>query len=194
MKTFLKPRIEKNGLKKHIIHFLYGLFHLFVLSVWKIPSQSIRKCIYQLMWMKFWKNSIVWGRWEFFLPHKITIWDNSIIWAKNTLDARCYINIWNNVNFSSEVAIWTLQHDINSGNFDCIWWKVTIGDYAWISFRTTILPGVTIGEWAVIAAGSIVTKDVPPYTIVWWCPAKIIWTRSKELKYTLNSDGYIPFI
>ena len=51
---------------------------------------------------------------------------------------------------------------------------VVIGDHVWIGQRATILKGVTIGENAIIAAGSVVTKDVPVNTIVGGVPAKII--------------------
>ena len=61
--------------------------------------------------------------------------------------------------------------------------KVTIGDDVWIGANALIMPGVTVGSGSVIAAGSIVTKDVPPYTIVGGNPAKIIKTRDgRELK------------
>ncbi|RYU93727.1 acyltransferase [Emticicia agri] len=52
--------------------------------------------------------------------------------------------------------------------------KVKIDNKAWIGFDVKILKGVTVGEGAVVAAGSIVTKDVPPYTLVAGVPAKII--------------------
>jgi len=52
--------------------------------------------------------------------------------------------------------------------------RVHISDKAWIGFNSIILKGVTIGEGAVVAAGSVVTKDVPPYTIVGGNPAKLI--------------------
>ncbi|MBV4357845.1 hypothetical protein KTO63_11845 [Parasegetibacter sp. MAH-26] len=51
---------------------------------------------------------------------------------------------------------------------------ITIEDGAWIGSRVTILPGVTIGEKSIIAAGAVVTKDVEPYTLVGGVPAKII--------------------
>jgi acetyltransferase-like isoleucine patch superfamily enzyme len=52
--------------------------------------------------------------------------------------------------------------------------KIEIKDYAWISFGVTILKGVTIGEGAIIGANSVVTKDVPDYTVAIGNPAKII--------------------
>ncbi|MGC8751800.1 DapH/DapD/GlmU-related protein, partial [Hydrotalea sp.] len=51
---------------------------------------------------------------------------------------------------------------------------IKIADKAWIGFNVIILKGVTIGEGAIVGAGSVVTKDVPPYAVVAGNPAKII--------------------
>lgn len=55
--------------------------------------------------------------------------------------------------------------------------KVTIANDVWIGAGAIILPGVTIGEGSVIAAGSVVTKDIPAYVIAAGCPAKVIKNR-----------------
>jgi len=52
--------------------------------------------------------------------------------------------------------------------------EIIIGDKAWIGFNSIILKGVTISEGAIVAAGAVVTKDVPPWTIVGGNPARII--------------------
>ena len=57
---------------------------------------------------------------------------------------------------------------------------VHIGKNVWIGMNATIMKGVTIGEYAIIGAGAIVTKDVPPYAIVAGVPAKIIKYRNNE--------------
>ena len=60
--------------------------------------------------------------------------------------------------------------------------NIVVKDDVWIGFRVTILSGVTIGQGAIIAAGSVVTKDIPPYAIVGGVPAKVIKYRfSKEI-------------
>jgi len=52
-----------------------------------------------------------------------------------------------------------------------------IGDDVWVGQRAIILPGITIGHGAIIGAGSVVTKDVPPYAVVGGVPAKVIKYR-----------------
>ena len=65
---------------------------------------------------------------------------------------------------------------------------ILIEDDVWIAFRATILSGVKIGQGAVVAAGSVVTKDVPKYAIVAGIPAKVIGYRFNEEKRGLLSN------
>lgn len=63
-----------------------------------------------------------------------------------------------------------------------------IGNRVWIGYRAIILPGITIGEGAVVGAGAVVTKDVDPFAIVAGNPARKIGVRNRELIYHLNYD------
>ena len=82
-----------------------------------------------------------------------------------------------------DVVIFTKNHradrtDIHigaQGMTECR--KVTIGNDVWIGQRAMIMPGVTIGDGCIIAAGAVVTKDVPPYSIVGGVPASILKSR-----------------
>lgn len=67
---------------------------------------------------------------------------------------------------------------------------IVVKDDAWIGFGSLIMSGVTIGQGAVVAAGSVVTKDVPPYAIVGGVPAKVIKYRfdEKTIKELLKVD------
>ena len=79
-------------------------------------------------------------------------------------------------------VIATLNHDENPARRnDLIPAPVVIGNRVWIGSNATILPGVTIGDNAIVAAGAVVTKDVPPDTVVAGVPAKILRKiRGKE--------------
>lgn len=57
---------------------------------------------------------------------------------------------------------------------------VSIGNDVWIGFRATLIGGITIGDGAVVLAGAVVTKDVPPYAIVGGVPAKVLRYRYSE--------------
>lgn len=67
--------------------------------------------------------------------------------------------------------------------------KVIIKDFVWCGNNVTIIPGITIGEGAIIAAGSVVVKDVPDCAIVGGNPAQFIRYRNKEEFYRLKEDG-----
>ena len=58
---------------------------------------------------------------------------------------------------------------------------VEIGDHVWIGTNSMILDGVVVGEHAVVAAGAVVTKNVPPFAIVGGVPARIIKYRNRKL-------------
>lgn len=76
-----------------------------------------------------------------------------------------------------KVVIATLNHDLRPENRADMFPKaVKIGKNVWIGASATILPGVTVGDNSVIAAGAVVTKDVPANTVVGGVPAKIIKT------------------
>lgn len=119
----------------------------------------------------------------FVTGNHIEIGSNTIINRYTYLDGRVPLKIGNNVNVSHYTLIQTLTHDPQSPDFAGLAKPVTIGDHVWIGARALICPGVTIGEGAVIGAGSVVTKDVEPYTIVAGNPARFIRNRNRDLRY-----------
>lgn len=72
------------------------------------------------------------------------------------------------------VRIATINHDMNERHTTYTYGKVTIKKNAWLGMNVTVCPGVTIGRYAVVAAGAVVTKDVPDYAVVGGVPAKVI--------------------
>ena len=99
------------------------------------------------------------------------------------LDNRRGITIGNNVGIAHNTKIYTLGHDLNDPQFKTKGTAVTIKDNVFIFSNALIMPGVTIGEGAIVLAGSVVTKDIEPWTIVGGNPAKKIRERSREIDY-----------
>ena len=106
------------------------------------------------------------------------------------------ITIGDNVQITNRVAFDT------HGGGNCIrkscpnfyvFGKIIVKDWGYVGAGTQIMPGVTIGEGALVAAGSIVTKSVPPYTVVGGNPARVICTveeyKKKNIKYNTKTYG-----
>ena len=80
-----------------------------------------------------------------------------------------------------QTIIWTQSHRYRKGTeiyrqgMDDL--PIVIGNDVWIAAHCTILKGVVIGDGAVVAAGSVVTHDVPPYTVVAGVPARVLKCR-----------------
>jgi acetyltransferase-like isoleucine patch superfamily enzyme len=124
---------------------------------------------------------------RFLNGRKVYLGDRNVINFGCLLDGRKYeIHIGSDVSIGPEATILTLGHDPQSSTFTDKGGDVIIGDRVWIGYRAIILPGITIGEGAVVGAGSVVTKDIAPYTIVGGNPARFIKERSKDLHYQLN--------
>ena len=104
---------------------------------------------------------------------------------------RFEIRTGDDVSIGPEAAILTLGHDPQSPTFADRGGEVIIEDKVWIGFRAVILPGVKIGEGAVVAAGAVVTKSVQSFSIVAGTPARKIGERSPQLDYQLH---YKPFL
>lgn len=177
-------------LAQTINHYLAGYLRFMDFKIGVIPSHTIRNFIYRrIMGIKLGKYAIIYYGSEIRSPMDLTIGRGSIIGDRVILDARNGITIGNNVNFSSDVHIWTEQHDHRDPYFRCTStpeFRVVIGDRVWVGPCVTILHSVTIGEGAVVGAGAVVTKDVEPYSIVAGIPARKIGTRNQDLKYEFS--------
>ncbi len=116
----------------------------------------------------------------------LVIGENSIINRGCYFDMRGGIRIGNNVSISPEVSMITSEHLVDDPEFGIQDKSITVEDRAWIGSRVTLLPGVCIGEGAVVAAGAVVAKDVEPFEVVGGTPAKKIKERNRELSYRLT--------
>lgn len=149
----------------------------------KLPSRHIRKWFYQILGAKIGKNCFPCRRVEILLPKGLELGDGVGIGWFAELDARGGIKIGHDTNISSHVKLITGSHDINDPDFTADFLPIHIGHHCWIGTGATILQGVKIGDGAVVAAGAVVTKDVPSGTVVGGIPAKEIQTRTTTLEY-----------
>ncbi len=123
----------------------------------------------------------------------VQIGKNCLIVTKNWSSEPYLVKIGNNVQITNDVYIHTHggAHSVRQfhPDFD-VFGKVVIEDWVYIGAGAQVMPGVTIGEGALVAAGSIVTKSVEPHTVVGGNPARYICTideyYQKNKKYNLS--------
>jgi acetyltransferase-like isoleucine patch superfamily enzyme len=152
-----------------------------------IPSRRLRQAWLHKTLGKYERGAFVCLHTYIYEPGGVMIGPRSVINAHCILDGRGNnLIIEHDVDIGTHTHIWTLDHDPGDANHGTRSAAVFIGHHAWIGSRVTILRGVNIGAGAVVAAGSVVTRDVPPLTIVAGIPAKPIGQRNNPLQYRLN--------
>jgi acetyltransferase-like isoleucine patch superfamily enzyme len=160
-----------------------------------IPSHRLRLVFYRrVMGFEIDAGTAVFLGARFTAARGLKIGVYSVVNQDCRLDTRGTITIGSYTSISPEVTIITADHDPRSPAFHGRTKPVTIGKHVWIGTRAMLLPGVTVGEGAVVAAGSVVSKDVAPYTIVAGIPARKIAERPFDLKYGGEGGGYFRFL
>lgn len=131
-------------------------------------------------------------------PHNMTIGDN--VWIGNNFYAKAEgkIIIKSGCIISRYCEIWTSNHNYDSNDLQMIPYDrrfilkpVEINENVWIGSKVIILPGVSIGEGAVVGAGSVVTKDIPKYAVVGGNPAKVLKYRNEKKYEELKKEKMI---
>ncbi len=123
---------------------------------------------------------------EMWAGHELSMGARSTIGQCCYIDARGGIRVEADVSISREVCVLTAAHEPDSPDFAAGLAPVHFGPRSWIATRAVILPGVRIGEGAVVAAGAVVAGDVEPYMVVGGVPAKEIGKRRAPMSYELD--------
>lgn len=158
-----------------------------------LKIREIRYLIYKKRLKSCGKNVTICSGTRIQIAKNISIGNNVRIGEKSRFSALGGITIGNNVSLGPEVLIWSSNHNYYSPetlpfDYNSKLKPVTIEDNVWIGARVCIAPGVTIGEGAVIAMGSVVTKDVPPCAVVGGNPAAVLKYRDIEKYNQLKAE------
>ncbi|HET7037000.1 MAG TPA: acyltransferase [Thermomicrobiaceae bacterium] len=116
----------------------------------------------------------------------VSIGHHTLVNQNCWFDARGGLTIESNVSVSPDVWLLTVSRDLGDPRLPERVAPIQIHAHAWLGSRAMVLPGVTIGQGAVVAAGAVVTEDVPPYAIVGGVPARVIGERSRDQPYQLS--------
>jgi len=161
----------------------YGYNHW----IGRFPSGFVRAGYLKLWLKEIGMNTHVQMGCRFLHGRKVSFGARNVINFGCLFDGRRFqIRTADDVSIGPEAAILTLGHDPQSPDFADRGGDVIIESRVWIGYRATILPGVRIGEGAVVGACAVVTHDVEPFSIVAGNPARAIGERCNKLVYQLN--------
>ena len=157
-----------------------------------LPSHRLRRIgLCRLLGVRIGTGSSVHRGCRFYRPAGVVIGDHCVVNCGVLLDGRFGLYIGRNVSVSEGVMLLTAEHDPQSPSFDLCGAPILVGDHVFLGARAIVLPGVHLAEGSVVAAGAVVTRDVPAYAIVAGVPARTIGQRTSELDYEL---AYAKFL
>ena len=160
-------------LRNHLGMVMYNMI------VTYIPSHFIRLNFLRLLGATIGKGSTIMRGTTIFDVEFLTIGKNTTIGFRCFLDSRAGIWIGDNVTIASDTHLLGGGHDINHPDFTIVPIPMVIEDYVWIASRCMVLPAF-IHRGGVVAAHSLVNKDVGEFEVVGGVPAKVIGKRNPD--------------
>jgi acetyltransferase-like isoleucine patch superfamily enzyme/glycosyltransferase involved in cell wall biosynthesis len=163
----------------YVLRFVWAIVYR---TVWRLAWRRIpylRTMILRLFGAKVGRAALSASTW-IEMPWDLEIGDHSLVGPRVHLYNLGGLKVGSNCVISQDAYLCGGTHDSTDPTFPLIRKPIVVGDNVWIAAGAFIHPGVTIGDGAVVGARAVVTKDVPPWTIVSGNPAKVV--RPREMR------------
>jgi acetyltransferase-like isoleucine patch superfamily enzyme len=161
------------------LHFLWEAADRSPLSLATNFSFPFRRMIAKKLFRRCGRNFCCENEVRFNFGQFLEVGDDVFLNSGTFIDSKGGVTIGNSVGIAEYVRILTHTHS-ESNHAERTYGRVLIGDYAKIYIGATILHGLRVGEQAIVAAGAVVTKDVPANHVVAGIPAEVIRERHTE--------------
>lgn len=166
-----------NKICRVILEELWSLYQMLFLFVPGRIGHYIRGGFLGIFFKSKGKRLMIKENVEIHHPERLSVGIRCGIGRNNIIDAIGHIKLGNNVRLGPNVMIATMTHASIGQAIGSVAKKtepVIIGDNVWVGHGVTILPGVTIGDNVIVAAGAVVTKDIPNDVAVGGVPARVL--------------------
>ncbi|MBU1672806.1 MAG: acyltransferase [Actinobacteria bacterium] len=176
-----EPKVVELGFtpEQRYLHFLWECLDRLPIGLAVNFSFLFRRMIAERLFKKCGQNFIAEMNIQFNFGHNIEVGDDVFINRDAFFDSKGGITIGNYCGMGERVMIFTHSHS-ESDHRERTFAKVVIGDFVKVYSGAMILPGVTIGDQAIVAARSLVTRDIEPNMVVEGIPAKPVRERRTE--------------
>jgi putative colanic acid biosynthesis acetyltransferase WcaF len=160
-----------------VLWFLVGLP---ILRSSILPFSSLRRCLLRIFGARIGRGTVIKPGVRVKYPWLFVVGDHCWIGEDCWIDNMGPVTLGNHVCMSQGAYVCTGNHDWSDPAFGLMVNSIQIRDGAWVGAKTVLAPGVAINECAVVAAGSVITRDVPPFEVHGGNPARFL--RRREIK------------
>jgi putative colanic acid biosynthesis acetyltransferase WcaF len=174
-----------------VLRFLWGMVYLCLFRPTPRPLHAWRAFLLRLFGAKLGTNvrvystARIWAPWNLICEDVSSIADDAIIYNPKL------IRLGTHTVVSQHAYICGATHDYEDPGFPLIAYEMRLGAYAWICARASVQPGVQVGEGAVLALGSVATRDLEPWTVYGGVPARRIKSRQMQGSVETGSCGAV---
>jgi len=173
------------GLRKIILWLLESVYNMILAPLPIAGGAFIRKLCYRPLFKACGRGFMTSPGVRLLHSYNISLGDRCSLNYDTILNGRGGLIIGDDFTTGPGVIVWTVEHYykdsarriLEQGEHDA---PVTIGNDVWCGMRAIIMPGVTVADGTVVAAGAVVTKNTEPYSVVAGVPARIIGRRGPE--------------
>jgi putative colanic acid biosynthesis acetyltransferase WcaF len=120
----------------------------------------------------FYPRSRIWAPWNLVCADGVTLGDEAEIYNPSLMSMGSHAIV------SQQAYICGATHDYNDPSFPIVSFPMSLGAYSWVCARASVLPGVNLGEGAVLALGAVATRDLEPWAVYAGVPAKRVKQRA----------------
>jgi putative colanic acid biosynthesis acetyltransferase WcaF len=174
---YLVPAFPLNN---RLLRAAWGVVYALLFRTSPRPCHRWRAFLLRCFGAKLGKNCHIYGRasiwapWNLVCDDQATIGDEAIIYNPKRVILGSHSII------SQQAYLCGATHDYEDPAFPLIASPISVGPYAWICARATVQSGVSVGEGAVLALGSIATRDLQPWTVYAGAPARRVKSRMRH--------------
>lgn len=179
--AYLKPALP---LGNRLRRFTWGIANLLLFRPSPRPMHAWRAMVLKLFGaklganMRIYAGAKIWAPWNLICEDLVAIADGATIYNPAP------VRLGSHAIVSQDAYLCGATHDYEDQAFPFVAREIVLGPYAWICARATVQPGVKVGEGAVLALGSVATKDLAPWTVYAGVPARKIKARTVQGKQT----------
>lgn len=175
----MKTRLtEYKEVKPHFARLV--LWRLINMTIFRGVPNRFRIMLLRLFGAQIGKKCLIYGSVKVYVPWNLKMGDAVCFGPRAEIYNKDVISIGSGVVVSQDAWLCTASHDISDSRMGLKLKPITIGSDVWIAAKASVLPGVRIGDGAVVGACAVVAKDVPSWSVAVGNPAKVVNDRKIE--------------